>query len=91
MGFSAVFEAKTYVIFRHFDLFLYFKHKSNLSDIYFIYLHRLIMNPVIIGTIIWIIIGLAVGWKIINYVAERSPLGKEWENQKYNFSNLESP
>lgn len=40
------------------------------------------MNPVIIGTIIWIIIGLAVGWKIMNYVAEKSPLGKEWENQK---------
>lgn len=47
------------------------------------------MNPVIIGTIIWIILGLAVGWKIMNYVAEKSPLGKEWENQKYYFYYLE--
>lgn len=41
------------------------------------------MNPVIIGTIFWVIVGLFVGWKVINYVGEKSPLGKEWENQKY--------
>ena len=41
------------------------------------------MNPVVIGTIVWVIIGLAVGWKIFGYVGEKSPLGKEWENQKY--------
>lgn len=49
------------------------------------------MNPVIIGTIFWIILGLVVGWKVINYVGEKSPLGKEWENQKYSVHNLESP
>jgi hypothetical protein len=41
------------------------------------------MNPVFVGTIFWIIIGLAAGWKIVKYVGEKSPLGKEWENQKY--------
>jgi putative Mn2+ efflux pump MntP len=40
------------------------------------------MNPVLIGTIVWIILGLGIGYKIITYVGERSPLGKEWENQK---------
>ncbi len=34
------------------------------------------MNPVMIGTIVWILIGLAVGYKVMNYVAEKSPLGK---------------
>jgi hypothetical protein len=34
------------------------------------------MNPVIFGTIIWVLIGLGVGYKVMNYVAEKSPLGK---------------
>ena len=34
------------------------------------------MNPVMIGTIVWVILGLIVGWKIMQYVAEKSPLGK---------------
>lgn len=29
-----------------------------------------------IGTIFWILIGLIVGYKVMNYVAEKSPLGK---------------
>jgi len=26
------------------------------------------MNPVIIGTLIWILVGLGIGWKIFTYV-----------------------
>ena len=29
-----------------------------------------------------LILGLLVGWKVLKYVAEQSPPGKEWENQK---------
>lgn len=36
------------------------------------------MHPVIIGTIIWVIVGLIVGWKVFEYIGEKSPLGKEW-------------
>lgn len=41
------------------------------------------MHPVLVGTIIWLIVGLLVGWKVTKYVGAHSPPGKEWANQKY--------
>ena len=41
------------------------------------------MHPVLIGTVIWLIIGLFIGWRVLKYVASQSPPGKEWQNQKY--------
>ena len=40
------------------------------------------MGAIFIGTIIWLIVGILVGWKVLKVVAESSPAGKEWENQK---------
>ena len=40
------------------------------------------MNPVLVGTFIWLIIGLIVGWKVLQHIKNVSPAGKEWENQK---------
>lgn len=34
------------------------------------------MHPVIIGTVIWLIIGLLVGWRVLKHVAAQSPPGK---------------
>ena len=47
------------------------------------------MHPVLIGTIIWLILGIAVGWKVLKHVGQSSPPGKEWENQKYHIINSE--
>lgn len=44
------------------------------------------MHPILIGTVIWLIVGLLVGWRVLKYVASQSPPGKEWENQKYPLS-----
>ncbi len=41
------------------------------------------MHPVLIGTIVWLIVGLIVGWRVIKHVGAQSPPGKEWDNQKY--------
>ena len=46
------------------------------------------MHPVLIGTIVWLILGLIVGWKVLKTVAESSPPGKEWENQKYSIDDF---
>ena len=34
------------------------------------------MNPILVGTILWLILGILVGWKVLKHVAERSPPGK---------------
>ena len=34
------------------------------------------MNPVIIGSIIWLIIGIIVGWQVMKYVGKQSAEGK---------------
>jgi hypothetical protein len=31
------------------------------------------MHPVLVGTIIWLIIGIIVGWRILKYIAKQSP------------------
>jgi hypothetical protein len=50
--------------------FIFFiTHIIHLSDIKNLYFDNQIMNPVAIGTIIWLIVGLIVGWKVMNYVA----------------------
>lgn len=40
------------------------------------------MGPIFVGTIIWLIVGLLVGWRVIKHVHESSPPGKESENKK---------
>jgi hypothetical protein len=40
------------------------------------------MGALVIGTIAWLIVALAVGCYIISYVGRSSPLGKEGENKK---------
>ena len=39
------------------------------------------MHPVLIGTIVWLILGLIVGWKVLKTVAESSP-------QKYSIDDF---
>lgn len=48
------------------------------------------MHPVLVGTILWLIVGLIVGWKVLKHVAASSPPGKEWENQKYTITDAGS-
>ena len=43
------------------------------------------MHPVLIGTIVWLIVGIIVGWLVLRHVAAQSPEGKQKENQKYLF------
>jgi hypothetical protein len=40
------------------------------------------MHPILIGTIVWLIIAIGVGWTILKYIATQSPPGKQWQNQK---------
>ena len=41
------------------------------------------MQGVLVGTILWLIIGLLVGWRVMHQIRLSSPAGREWENQKY--------
>ncbi len=34
------------------------------------------MHPVLIGTFIWVILAVIAGYKIVKYVATKSPIGK---------------
>ena len=34
------------------------------------------MHPVLIGSIVWLIVGLIVGWKVLRHIAASSPPGK---------------
>ena len=40
------------------------------------------MAGIFLGTIIWLIVGVLVSWKVLKHVGESSPVGKQWENQK---------
>jgi hypothetical protein len=40
------------------------------------------MGAIAIGTLIWIILGLIVGYKVLQHVKKESQPGREWENQK---------
>jgi len=40
------------------------------------------MGALLIGTIVWLVLALVIGYLILQKVKESSPLGKEWENQK---------
>lgn len=46
------------------------------------------MHPVLIGTIVWLIVGIIVGWVVLKHVAAQSPEGKQRENQKYPIHHL---
>lgn len=35
------------------------------------------MHPVMVGTIVWVIVGLIVGWLVLRHVARQSPEGKQ--------------
>jgi hypothetical protein len=48
------------------------------------------MGALLIGSLVWLVLALAVGGYIIHYVGKSSALGKEADNKKYIRFDVES-
>lgn len=40
------------------------------------------MGALLIGTLVWLVLAIVVGWKVLSHVGESSPLGRAGENKK---------